>query len=224
MTLLQKHEKIFNDKPGRSKIGMHEIKLKPNYTSKHKAPYLILEKLRVEVDKQIPYLLQQGLIEPSQSPFASPIVCVAKSYSSIRMCCDYRDLNSRTIDYVLPMKNMQDMLMKVGNCNYISCLDCSQGFYQIPMHPNSIEMTAFITHSGHFQWRVMSFGLKNASNSFQNVMIIILQPHSAYADAFIDDIVISSKIFNDHLKHLDAILTDLEENNITLKLKKCKFA
>ena len=119
------------------------------------------------------------------------------------------------------MKNMQDMLMKVGNCNYITCLDCSQGFYQISMRPNSIEMTAFITHSGHFQWQVMSFGLKNASSTFQNVMNIILQPHSAYADAFIDDIVIPSKTFNDHLKYLDAILTDLEENNITLKLKKC---
>ena len=85
-------------------------------------------------------------------------------------------------------------------------------------------MTALITHSGHFQWRVMSFGLKNASSTFQNVMNIILQPHSAYTDAFIDNIVILSKTFNDHLKHLDAILTDLEENNITLKLEKCKFA
>ena len=98
LTLLQKHEKIFNDKPGRSKIGMHEIKLKANYTAKRRAPYRIPEKLRVKVDKQISDLLQQELTEPSQSPFASPIVCVAKSDSSIRMCCDYRDLNSGTID------------------------------------------------------------------------------------------------------------------------------
>ena len=70
----------------------------------------------------------------------------------------------------------------------------------------------------------MSHGLKNASSTFQNVMNIILQPHSVYADAFIDDIAILSKTFNDHLKHLDAILTDLDKNNITLKLKKCKFA
>ena len=117
LKLLQKHEKIFNDKPGCSKIGMHEIKLKPNYTAKRKVPYRIPEKLGVEVDKQISNILQQGLIEPSQSPFACPIVCVAKSDSSIRMCCDYRDLNSGSIDCVFPMKNMQDMLIKVGNCN-----------------------------------------------------------------------------------------------------------
>ena len=70
----------------------------------------------------------------------------------------------------------------------------------------------------------MSFGLKNASSTFQTVMNIILQPYSAYADAFIDDIVISSKTCKDHSKHLDAILTDVKENNITLKLKHCKFA
>ena len=64
------------------------------------------------------------------------------------MCCDYVDLNSGTIDCFFPMQNMQDMLTKVGNCNYITCFDCSQGFYQTLMHPTSIKMTPFITHSG----------------------------------------------------------------------------
>ena len=175
------------------------------------------------MDRQIKDLLQAGLIEPSHSPYASPIVCVAKHDSSIRICCDYRDINSGTIDCVFPMKNAQDMLMKIGHCAWITYLDCSQGFYQIRMHPNSIEKTAFVKHAGQFQWRVMSFGLKNVSSTFQNVKNEILKPHNSYAEALIDDITIFSKTFDDHIMHVNAVLADLKANGITLKPSKSQF-
>ena len=82
------------------------------------------------------------------------------------------------------------MLMKIGYCAWITCLDCSQGFYQISMHPNSFEKTAFATHAGQYQWHVMSFCLKNAGSTFQKLMNEILKLHNSYAEAFIDDITI----------------------------------
>ena len=114
--VLLKHDSMFTNKPGLCVIGMHEIRLKQNYTSKRKVPYRLPERLRSEVDRQIKDLLQAGLIESSQSPYASLIVCVAKYDSSIRIYCDYRDINSGTIDCIFPMKNVQDMLMKIGHC------------------------------------------------------------------------------------------------------------
>ena len=91
------------------------------------------------------------------------------------------------------------------------------------MHANSIEQIAFVIHAGQFQWRVMSFGLKNASSTFQNVTNEILKSHNSYAEAFID-IIIFSKTFDDHIMLVNAVLTDLKANGITLKPSKSQFA
>ncbi|GFS80787.1 hypothetical protein TNCV_2905801 [Trichonephila clavipes] len=96
-------------------------------------PYRIPIALQQEVDRQINELLHLKLIEPSESEWAHPIVCVSKKNGSIRLCVDYRHLNSFTIADAYPMQNAKDLLFEVGQANYITVLDLTKGYWQIPM-------------------------------------------------------------------------------------------
>ena len=155
-----------------------------------KTPYRIPESLRKESDRQVDELLEAGPIKPSDSPHACPVICVTKPNRSIRMCYDHRVTNSSTLDDAYSMKHAQDLLYRVGQGPYITTLNCSQGYYQIAMEPESIPKTAFVTYRGLYQWHVMSFGLKNAGSTYQRVIDKILDPHRDYTVAFIDDIAI----------------------------------
>jgi hypothetical protein len=222
--LLDKHHDVFSDKPGKCSVGQHTIRVQEGFVPKRMPPYRIPETLRKEVDKQIQELLDLDLIEPSESPHAYPIVCVTKPNNSIRMCCDFRILNSATVDDRYPMRNAQDLIFKVGKGRFITTLDCCQGYYQIPMDSESIPKTAFITHNGQFQWKVMSFGLKNAGATYQRTMDKLLEKHREYATAYIDDIAIFSNTFEEHLVQVEAVLLTLKQAGITLRIEKCKFA
>ncbi|GFU22295.1 retrovirus-related Pol polyprotein from transposon 17.6 [Trichonephila clavipes] len=132
--------------------------------------YRIPVALQQEVNRQINELLHLKLIEPSKSEWAHPIVCVSKKNGSIRLCVDYRHLNSFTIADAYPMQNAKDLLFEVGQANYITVLDLTKGYWQIPMAEEAKPYTAFVTHHGHYQFCVMPFGMKNAGSTFQKVM------------------------------------------------------
>ena len=121
------------------------------------------------------------------------------------------------------MTRIDDLLQEVGESHYISTLDNTSGYWQIPVHPDSKDKTAFITHRGLYHWNVLSFGLKNAGATFQKTVNHILKPHMSYAKAYIDDTSVHSGTWDDHLFHLDQVLTAFENAGMTLKLRKCKF-
>lgn len=121
------------------------------------------------------------------------------------------------------MNRIDDLLQEVGQSRFISTLDCSSGYWQIPLHPTSRPLTAFVTHRGLFHWNVLSFGLKNAGATFQKTMNTLLQSHRKYALAYIDDTAVHSETWEKHLLDLDAVLTTFGEHGMTLKLSKCKF-
>ena len=222
--VLTDYKDVFSDKPGRCKIGCHEIKVRDGYEPIRSKPYRIPERLKDEVDKQIAELLSYDMIEPSNSPYAHPIVCVTKPDKSIRICTDMRNLNAHTVDDRFPMRNIEDIIYKVGNSKYISVFDAVKGYNQIILHPDSVDKTTFITHNGAWRWKVMCFGLKNAGASYQRIMNKILEPHGRYAVAYIDDIAVYSDTWEDHLKHIAAVLHSFREAGITFRLDKCKFA
>ena len=223
ITVLEHHRNVFSDRPGRCKIGEHVIRLKEGAEFPKRKIYRVPQKLQAEVDRQIDDLLNQGLIERGWGPYAHPIVCVKKPDDSIRICVDSQAINSITVDDKYPMANIEDLLMKVSKSRYITCVDCSAGYNQIPMAESSKEYTGFVTNRGLFQWKVMCFGLKNASSTYQRVMNQILDKESDYANAYIDDVAIHSDTWKEHLQHIDTVLTRLEDAGITLKLKKSKF-
>jgi len=180
--------------------------------------------LREEVEKQVEELLQAGKIRPSNSEYAHPIVCVPKSDGTVRLCTDLRQVNEGTICDEYPLPNPDDLLNVISGAKFISTLDCTSGYWQIPIHQDDIRKTAFVTHSGHYEWVVMPFGLKTAGNTFQKVIDNILQPHSKYAKAYIDDTCVYSNEFDAHLEHLRGVFMSCRNSNMSLKLSKCTFA
>ena len=133
-------------------------------------PRRILFALREKVDHLVKELLEQGVVTPSKSPWGSPIVLVAKKYESTRFCVDYRRLNAVTKSDVYPLPRVDDSLDKLANSTYFTTLDLAAGYWQVLVDPPSREKTAFVTHSGLFEFPVMPFGLKNAPTTFQRLM------------------------------------------------------
>ena len=221
--LIIKHKNVFKDKPGRCNVGSHYIELENGAKPKKKTPYRIPEKLKAEVDRQVEELLADGLISESTSAWAHPIVCVAKPDNTIRLCVNYTDVNAVTIPDRSPMPRIDDLLQEVSKSKYISTLDCTSGYWQLSVHPESRDKTAFTTHRGLYEWNVLSFGLRNAGASFQKTINTILKAHRKYACAYIDDTSVHSAEWDEHLQHLDAVLTAFGEAGMTLKLSKCKF-
>jgi len=224
LNLLQSYRHIFSDKPGNCNVACHEINLEPGFRPRSMHPYRIPDKLKSEVDRQIDELLRDGKIRPSKSPFAHPILCVAKPNGDIRVCTDMRYVNSGTVNDAYPMPRPEDMLMKVASAKFLTTLDCASGYWQIPVREEDIPKTAFITHRGLYEWLVVPFGLKTAGNTFQRVMDIILAPHIDCAGAYIDDTIVHSGTWKQHLCDLEAVFQAFSDAGMTLKLSKCMFA
>ena len=113
--------------------------------------------------------------------------------------------------------------MKMGNAKFVSSLDATSGYWQIPMKESDRYKTAFVTDKGLYQWKVMCFGAKSAGNTFQRVMDDLLRPHSDYAHAYIDDTAVFSNDWKVHMKHLESVFQEFRRVGMTLKLSKCKF-
>ncbi|GFY74446.1 hypothetical protein TNIN_390591 [Trichonephila inaurata madagascariensis] len=159
----------------------HSVKVTADSSPKRLQPYRVPIALQKEVERQVNELLDMDLIEHSDSDWAHPVVCVAKRDGSIRLCIDFRLLNSFTIPDAYPMKHATDLIYEIGKAHFISVLDLTKkGYWQIPMEENSKHFTAFVTHSGHYQWKVLPFGMKNAGSTFQKSMDQVLSPHHNY--------------------------------------------
>ena len=113
---------------------------------------------------------EEGVIQPLNSPWASPVVLVRKWDGSLRFCVDYRALNSVTKQDVFPLPWIDDLLDKLGQAKYFTTLHLISGYWQIKVNAISQEKTALVTHQGLFEFRVMPFGVKNAPAVFQHLM------------------------------------------------------
>ncbi|GFW11785.1 retrovirus-related Pol polyprotein from transposon 17.6 [Trichonephila clavipes] len=122
------------------------------------------------------------------------------------------------------MQNAKDLLFEVGQANYITVLDLTKGYWQIPMAEEAKPYTAFVTHHGHYQFCVMPFGMKNAGSTFQKVMDQVLVKHRAYCRSYIDDVAVFSKTWEQHMKHLCVVFQTIQKVGFTINLKKCNFA
>ena len=180
-----------------------------------------------EIEKQVQQMLQDGIIEPSTTPWVSPVVLVKKKSGEYRFAVDYRRLNQLTKPIQFPLPRLEDVFDTIGEkgAQIFTSLDLASGYWQVPMDQNSKEKTGFITQSGVYQFKKMPFGLTNAPMSFQKTMTEVLRGINwQFSLVYIDDILIFSQDFDSHLDHLHQIFDRLRNANLRLKPGKCNFA
>ena len=147
-----------------------------------------------------------------------------KADGSLRLVCDWRQQNKITIDNEACLPNMDDLFDTVKGCKYFTKLDLHSGYNQVRIRENDIPKTAINTPLGHFQFRVMGFGLCNAPATFQSLMNEVLRPYlRKFVVVFLDDILIFSKTWEEHLTHVRKIFTALCEQQLYCKPSKCLF-
>ena len=220
--LLQQYKQVIDPKPGRAKRTVHKIVTDGSGPIRQR-PYRIPPALKKDLCDELQTMLKDGLIEESSSEWSSPIVVVKKKDGSNRICVDYRKLNAITKFDAYPMPRIDEMLDAIGNAKYISTLDLAKGYWQIPMDQQDCEKTAFSSPLGLFQFTVMPFGLSGAPASFQRMMDQTLRGLNDFVGVYLDDIVIHSSTWKEHLVHLQQVLERLQDAGLTLKLKKCEF-
>ncbi|CAF4616452.1 unnamed protein product [Rotaria sp. Silwood2] len=224
-TLLNQYAKLFDTSKLTiaTNVKPHDIKTldHPPPVSK---PYYSTTSKQEEMYKIIQELLHYGLIRPSDSPYAAPALLVSKKDGAWRMVVDYKKLNNITLKDNHPIPNMEQAIQLLGGgYNFFSKLNMKSGFWQIPINEEDKFKTAFITPDGLFEWNVLAQGLKNSPPSFQRVMTDILSTCRQFSLVYIDDIVVYSRSFEEHLKHLIQVLSVLSQHNFQLNPTKCSI-
>ena len=212
---------------GRTDLFHHTIETDPNAPPVHLPFYRQSPNMRAETQKLVDEILEDGIIEHSNSVWNSPVVLVKKKDNSYRFAVDYRKLNKITQSISHPLPRLECVFDIIGQAKaqIFSTLDLASGFWQIPMDPSSRHKAAFITHNDVYEWTRMPFGLKNAPMTFQMVMSQILREMNwKHVLCYIDDILVFSSNFKEHLYHLNLVFSKLREAGLTLKSEKCHFA
>ncbi len=214
---------LFLETPGKTDLVQHHIYLKDSKPI-HQHAYRVPEKLLPTMKQEIETMLKLEVIEPSSSEWNNPIVLVPKKDGTLRFCLDFRKLNAVSKFDPYPMPRVDDLIEKLGSAKFLTTLDLCKGYWQIPLSPESKELTAFKTPFGHYHFRVLPFGLHGAPATFQRMIDQILQGTEKFAAAYLDDIIIYSKTWEEHLQHLTEVLERIKSAGLTIRPDKCAMS
>ena len=224
--LLLTYSTVFSAGPddmGRTSLIFHKIDIGESQPVRHglrRIPHEHIPVLKSEVEK----LHKMGAIEPSISPFASPTILVKKKDGTIRLCIDYRKLNSITKKDAHPLPRIEDIFDTLSGSRYFTTLDLAMGYHQVEMHPEDRKKTALSIPFGLFQYNVMPFGLATAPATFMRLMSIVFSG-MIYNSClvYLDDIIIFGQTIIEHNQRLESVLKRLQNANLKLKPTKCYF-
>lgn len=221
IALLHEFQDVLTDVPGRTDVIQHEVQLTTNEPIRNRPyqiPYAIREAVRDEIQKMI----DMDIIEPSESPYASSVVVAKKSDGSNRICIDFRKLNKVTVFDAEPMPDPEEMMAKISQSRYFSKIDLCKGYWQIPMRPQDRDLTSFLSPDGLFRFKVMPFGMSNSPATFNRLMRKVLKGLQ-YTVCFLDDILIHTESFEEHLLELKRVFERLRQAHLTAKPSKCEI-
>uniref|UniRef100_H3H3R4 RNA-directed DNA polymerase n=1 Tax=Phytophthora ramorum TaxID=164328 RepID=H3H3R4_PHYRM len=209
--------------PGRTDLLNFRIDTGPNAPIKQQ-PYRVSVAEGEVMEAEIQQYLELGIIRPSISPWASPVLMIRKPDGGIRFCIDYRRLNSVTVKDCYPMPLIDDILDVLGDAQLFSTMDIASGYWNVPMDEDSIAKTAFTCKYGLYEWMVMPFGLCNAVPAFERLMeTVLVDLKWRICLVYLDDCVIFSKDFPSHLVRVRQVLTRFQQAGFKLKMKKCHW-
>ncbi|CAM4680917.1 unnamed protein product [Lepidochelys kempii] len=185
-------------------------------------PYRVSPQAKTAIEWEIQDMFHIGVIRPSGSAWASPVVLVPKPDEEIHFCVDYRKLNAVTHPDNYPMPRTDELLEKLGRAQFISTLDLTKGYWQIPLDESAKERSAFTIHVGLYEFNVLPFRLRNAPATFQRLVDGLLAGLGDDAVAYLD-VAIFSDSWAEHLEHLQKVFECIREAGLTVKAKKCQI-
>ncbi len=224
--LLSQYKDIFS--MGSTDLGCipgveHQIDTQGNPPIRQR-PYRTEFSQRQTVRDHIQQMQNAGVVRPSCSPWAAPVVLVKKRDQSMRFCVDFRKLNAITCKDSFPLPLISEVLDSLGKAKYFSSVDLTSAYWHVRVAEQDVPKTAFVTFDGTYEFVRMPFGLTGAPGTFQRAMqhaLSGLAPHIALI--YLDDVLVHSETFTDHLKDLQAVFERFRKYNLKLKAKKCSF-
>lgn len=221
--LVEKTFSQMGDKLGCTTLVEHEIRTQsPPIKQRH---YPLSPALQAHVNQELEKMLADDIIEPSNSPWASPIVLVKKSDGSYRFCVNYKKLNEVSLPDAYPMPFVSASLDKLKDARYLSTIDIKSAYWQIPVAKESRPYTAFVVPTrGLFQFKRMPFGLHNAPSTWQRFIDRVLKHDlEQYTTVYLDDVIISTPTFSKHIEVLGEVFKRLTSAGLTFNRDKCHF-
>ncbi|MES9881967.1 MAG: reverse transcriptase domain-containing protein [Sedimenticola sp.] len=229
LALIGRNRDVFatcTEELGSSNIYSHKIET-GDAQPVHRRPYRASPQQKAEIERQVEDLEKHGIISQSKTLWQSPVVLVKKRTGDYRFAIDFRELNKVTQPMRWPITDFRDMIDTLGESksSFFSVIDMAQGFFQIPLDPTTKHKTGFTCHMGVYSFNRLPFGLMNSPMAFSLVMNEVLRGiNFKFALCYIDDVLIHSQSFDEHLNHLSQVFTRFREANLRLKPSKCCFA
>ncbi|PIK63031.1 hypothetical protein BSL78_00038 [Apostichopus japonicus] len=217
--LLEKYSDVLTDLPGSTILMYHAIHLTTECPVRSRA-YPVPLAVQNTVKNELETMISMDVIEKSESPYASPIVLVRKPDGTNRFCVDFRKLNKITVFDPEPIPNPDELMTKLATAKYFTKIDLSKGYWQIPVQISDRPKTAFITSHGLFQFKVLPFGLVNAPAIFTRMMRKLLEGQANVVN-YIDDVLVYTESWEEHLIILTSVFEKLRNAGLTARPTKC---
>jgi hypothetical protein len=223
ITLLLQYKHIFSETPGLCQVYEHELKVTDHKSFKQMS-YPVPLAYQDAVLQEINRMENLGIIERSKSNYINPIIPVIKKTGEIRLCLDARKINEIIIPDFECNQSVNEILMKCSNAKYISGIDLTASYWQIPLSSDSRQYTAFQFKGRTYHYRVTPFGISTSQAALVRALDQVFEDKiSEFTAIYVDDICVISNNFENHLKHLQHIFQKISDANMTINLKKSMF-
>lgn len=222
-TIISKFKSLSTGRLGRTPFITHHIETGNALPIKQRS-YPVSPAVQERMGKQLERMISLGVIERSFSPWSSPVVLVKKKDGSDRLCVDSRKLNSVTVRDSYPLPRVSEILDRLGKTNFLSKIDLKDAFWQIPLSPDSKSKTAFsVPGHGLYQFTRLPFGLHNAAQCLQRLMNAVFGSTDCKIFVYLDDLIVASETFNEHMNVLNLVFDRLCAANLTINYEKSEF-
>lgn len=222
-TLLTEFSDIFEVNEGHALYTEHRIDTGNHHPIAVK-PYRLSPARQQQLRDKLDEMISNNVIEECDSPWSAPVILVPKGNDDVRVCIDYRRLNEITKPDRYPLPRIDDLLHQAKAMPFMSTIDLQSGYWQIKMHCQDMDKTAFISPFGMYRFKRMPFGLRNAPATFQRLMDKFVHGlHAQCVLSYLDDLIIRSDTFSRHLQDLREVFTKLRDFNLRANRRKCKF-
>ena len=220
--LIREYSHLFPDVPSKTDVFYHDVDVGDSKPIKQH-PYRANPIKRENLNEEVKFMLKNEIIEASHSEWSSPCLLVPKPDKTFRFCTDYRKVNEVTKTDSFPIPRMEDCIDQVGSSKYVTKLDLLKGYWQVPLTERAVEISAFVTPDGLYEYKVMPFGMKNSGATFQRLMYEVIFELEG-CDVYIDDLIIYSATWEQHIMRISALFDRLTKAKLTVNLVKSEFA